>query len=357
MKTELNLTRRQSDKRFRDLIKSMQNNYGIKINMIQTLQNGIGGTHDGMFGDLSIDVGYHPRLTNGVFKKVYDIDFLTVVCALYHEEQHVIQACDKYQNISADEDTIQMAIRKIATETNVKYYYGANRYDNDLSEIDAELHGVVSTYNYVRAEFPDVNADKLICELVNNKSKIGYFVHGEYSSIDEIIDAFSNAYEDAKHATINGYTAYELRKHQDLNNKDDECIRYLQACVRENEDNKDLMAQFNNTSLQSERDLLLASVTCHLHPEINYEKLYLCLTYTELSPENTWDRKLPDAPDSLKILQIDEAGMHTRIEIAKRVHENIERLKFIDHTFTHEEYIQSDNIITHEITKTNEPEL
>ena len=79
-----------------------------------------------------------------------------------------------------------MSMRKLASSENRRYYTGLNRYRNDLSEIDAEMMALANTYDFIQDNFPNADADALMCELVNEKIKIAQI----YSATAELIDVF-----------------------------------------------------------------------------------------------------------------------------------------------------------------------
>lgn len=68
---------------------------------------------------------------------------------------------------------------------------------------------------------------------------------------------------------------------------------------------------------------MLASVTCHLHPELKYEELYPCLSYVELSAENIFDQPLLEHVYNVNIAPISKDGINERIGITRMVHDRI----------------------------------
>lgn len=321
MKNKLNM--RQAQKCIRKLAKNISNKYNIKIESDTNMNAGFGYINDSIEGDYSIHFGNNIQTNGIILKEIDTIDFLNIIRALYHEEQHILQNCQAYLEKQTSDDTILMSLRKVSSITNRKYYKGNNRYNNDLSEIEAEIMAIANTYDYIQKQFPKSNADALICNLVNYKIETSdYFIKGRYNSFDDVIDAFSNHYEEAKSKQISGYIAYVLRPSQDINTEKDECIRYLQACVRENSKNIDLMTQFNSKNEPYQKDLMIASITCKLHPEINYEKIYPCLCNVDLSPQNIFDKDLPDVTEDIKE-EISKEKIDMHIDLTKKIHDKI----------------------------------
>lgn len=331
LKQHLRLNIKDANDRVQIIAQALEQKYGIHVHLDKNIQSGYGENHNGVSGNFNIKVGTSMRLKNGLLNQyVNEIDFLKTICSLYHEEQHIIQSCKKYYDINPTDDDITMATRNLAGERNYRYYMESNRYHNDLSEIEAEAVAISNTYEYIRTQFPKVDADEMICNLINDKAKLTYFIKGHYESFDEILDAFSEHYEDAKQAKVSGYIAYALRPSQDMNPAQDECIKYLQACVRENQDEMELMTKFNSASKQTERDLMVASITCHLHPEIEYERIYPCLQYVDLSPENIFDRSIP-SPNQEFVEKIDKGDIDKRVCMATDINKRIVESEYREH--------------------------
>lgn len=322
----LNLSVESAMERIDDLSNNIHETYKIKIGYDNKLEKNSGVISDYPSGDFSIRINPNIRIEGNIFKKANELDFLNAIRMLYHETHHIIQNCEIYQSRQPNEDIIKMSIHKLASHENRNYYTKLNRYNNDLSEIDAEMNAIVDTYNYIKSKFKHADADSLICDLVNSKSdnpNIDYFIQGHYNSFDNIVDAFIDKYEQAKSAEVSQYIVWRLRPLDEINEKEDECIKYLQACVRENPEEEVLMTQFNSARSIIDRDLLIASITCHLHPEIEYDKIYPCLWCEDLSPENVFGRPLPEPPEGL-IKPLSKEEIQRRIEKANEIYKIIQ---------------------------------
>lgn len=236
-----------------------------------------------------------------------------------------MQLCDEYQDRNPSEETIAMVTRKLATMNNPDYYM--DTYTMDMTEIDAESAAILKTYDYLREEFPKADADGLICDLVNDKAQMNYFIKGHYDSVDEIMDAFSDKFEAIKDMKVNQHIYCIPFPSYDINKIKNESYRYLQACVREEKSNQDLMDEFNSKSKLEDYDLLFASITCHLHPEIEYDKLYPCLSYVELSPENVWNRSLPSNLRELHVEHIPKEDIDYHLEAIQSVRKKSSKMK------------------------------
>lgn len=304
------------------LSRDIQYKYGIRVTTDDKTYASMAFTRVGVDGDLSISIGVNMQTQGHLWnKQVCDVDFLKCICSIYHEEEHIIQNAKKYYELCPTEDIIQMCLHQFAGGNNRKYYTGMERYCNDLSEIDAEAYGLLNTYQFLIDSFPNADANKMICDLVNHKiATSDYFISGHYDNIDDILDAFSNHYEQAKTAPVS-YPVFAFYKNED------ECIRFLQWCMKDNIENQPLIDKFNETANPHEKDLLIASITHHLHPEILYEKIYPCLKDIELAPEEVFGRSLPIPPEGM-VENIDANKIRNRIEIANTIHNNVLSQKY-----------------------------
>lgn len=263
-----------------NLMNTMHKKYNIEIiTKNETKSNVFGYVRNGIVGDFSIFINMETN--NRLFDKVDDIFFLNCICTLYHAQQHIKQTCYLYYENS--DDAVNMAMSQFAYDRNNNYY--VRRYKNDLSEIDAEYIALIDTKEYLENKFPYVNSDKLMCKLVNYKMEANnYPLHGEdeFKTFNDVINAFDKHYEEAKQATID-YNVMSFDKN------DDECIRFLQIYMF-NKDVRPIINKFDSVNNAIEKDILIASITHHLHPEIDYERIYPCLKGIDLSPEKIFSK-------------------------------------------------------------------
>lgn len=289
----------------------LKNHYKIDIHHNNDLCKGTGIISNGAYGDFSIYVNNNIKAVknNGLFKRYADtLDFTNYIRTLFHEEQHIIQSVDiMYRH---DSDAVQMAMKNLACEGNNDYYGSLNnnldyhngstdRYNNNLSEIDAERTGIIKTYEFLKNNITADHAEELICKMVNDKIKHSdYFIKGYFNNISDIKDAFDAKYEKAKFSEII-HLVPRLRPSDVVKQDDDEYVKYLQSIIRDNPMDIKLMEMFWNEKDTFEKDRMVAGIVHHLHPEINYKKLYPCLANEDLSNEAVFGMKLP------KPIQID----------------------------------------------------
>jgi hypothetical protein len=306
----LNLNKNVAKKYISALVKQFFDDRGLHSHLILSNNNNA-ALKDDIVDDLSVEINYCLRSKrNFIFSKVDDTLFLKCISTIYHEEQHLMQSCIDFYSEYPSDDIIQMAIRRLARENNEQYYILRDRYNNDLSEIKAEAMGIYHTYEFLKENFPDKDADKLISDLVNcNISHYTYFISGHYTNIDEILDAFDEQYEKAKTADIEYPDAWK----EPVN---DEAYQYLIWC--KNNNCPVVYYDFIKKHDAVNKDLLMASITCHIHPEIPYERLYPCLLGTDLSSKTIFGYNLPVPPKDM-FIPFDTDKMQNRIELADRI--------------------------------------
>lgn len=282
LENNLNLSIRQTTKYLNNESLRIKQRYGAHIQFDKSRRGDYGKITTGPTGALDIQVGAYMQ-NHGRFpiRTVDDIDFLYTICALYHESQHLYQQSVMCQEANASEKAISIAIKDLAGFRNKNYYTNTSSYRHDIAEIDAELVGITKTYNFLKNNFPDKDADAIICKLVNDKEKVeGYFIHGQFNSYAEIKEAFSDQYEAAKCFQSN----YKIRS---FGANNDECAKYLRTFLR-HPDAQALINEFDTTTDQFEKDKMMAALVLHLHPEIDYERRYRCLQFSDLSLENVF---------------------------------------------------------------------
>ena len=285
------------------LEEEIKSDYGISIkNDDDELPLNSGCVSDGPTGTFNIRVN-QPIRVEGIFQNYANtMDFVNYLRILHHEEQHIIQSTiDLYKTNGCGEanidDKVQMAIKNIAVFGNKDYYNGENhRYNTNLAEINAEYTAILKTYDFLYDNVSPEHAEQLVCDMVNEKSlHSDYFIQGQYDNLDNIAEAFSDQYERAKFSHVS-HMVIRLRPTQQVNPDDDEYIQYLQQTVKDDVKNEWLMKQFWDVTDVDEKDKMVASIVLHIHPEIDYRKLYPCLRLEDLSPETIFGQNIPDVP-------------------------------------------------------------
>lgn len=199
--SNIKITMMQAMYNLRKLEREIQEKYGIEIIDDGNFLKGEGGLANESDGSLNIytnkDISFDNK--HSLVPMYVDMyDFTNYVRMLYHEEQHIIQTENKMY--SHDSDAIQMAMRNLACHGNKNYYNeSTDRYNNNLSEIDAEKASVLKTYDFLKNTMKLYDAEKLVCDMINEKIQHSdYFIKGQFDKLSDIKDAFDKKYEEAK---------------------------------------------------------------------------------------------------------------------------------------------------------------
>lgn len=277
----------------------MANTYQIEIIDNACFPKGFGGVSNSATGNMNVYMNKSLN-THGVLNRYVDnMDFVNYLRVLFHEEQHIKQTCSQLYN-PKDADAIQMAIKNIACQDNDDYYNGQNhRYNTNLAEIDAERAGIIETYKYLKDNVSEEHAESLVCEMVNHRIiNADYFITRPCDSMAEIIEAFNKQYEQAKFAQIE-HMIPRLRQSQQVKQNDDEYVKYLQQIVKDNPENVWLMDMIWQEHDAHEHDKMVAAIVLHLHPEMDYKRIYPCLINEDLSPQTIFGRNIPSIPQTM----------------------------------------------------------
>lgn len=200
-----------------------------------------------------------------------DANFVNVVINMYHEHMHCIQKNQIFRKSDMSDSEKAQTIQELACMDNPEYYIrdGGNYFTN-ASEIQAEQYGILHAYNYLCEKFPDVNSKQCECiilNIVNQKMTNSYFVKQSkpFESLDEVIDAFDNAYTKS-FAEMRNYNF-----NRDINNTKDISKKYILSHPKV----KNLYTAliFNPRA----QDKLVAAINLKFHPEW-YDVYPKCVT-------------------------------------------------------------------------------
>lgn len=133
-------------------------------------------------------------------ENVNDFEFTMALVGLYHEKQHVDHKLKLFHERNIDARCLAVNYYADASSPS---YYDANYWHNPR-EVDAQRTGVMSAYIHCSKLFGEFEANRLICNYVNERIArdsefIGYKDGKPYDNIDDIVDAFDEAFQHAKH--------------------------------------------------------------------------------------------------------------------------------------------------------------
>ena len=247
------------------------------IDKITTLSNDLFAVH-GIYDDINSNVSVHQagsfsdnydyitsvvigvaeivKFKSGFFRSDFidDSDFTNVVLNMYHEYCHCVQTNTLYKSFDLDESDINQLIQDVACVGNHEYYKGAGNYYINAAEIQAEIFGIMNTYQYLCDEFPDL--DKSECEaLVLNVVNNTYFVKSDkpFTSLSDVETAFDEAYD----------KSFETKRiyYVESRNTSDPVKRFMQS----HDDSKDA---YLSVAAPLEQDRCVASINLYLQPKL-----------------------------------------------------------------------------------------
>lgn len=194
---------------------------------------------------------------------VKDNDFVKTLIAFFHEDRHARNVIKGFRDCRDNKkDDYYLAINCLACKDNSEYY--TLNYDNLPYEIDAEQFAIMSTYSFLRNEFPNCNYEQLILNYVNERCENGDYkikpIDGGYKTIKSVNTAFNNVFEESKYIErfFNIQSTDEVSRFLKDNDKWFDITRKIEKMNEFNDDFKDIGLK---------RDEMLSSISLFLHPE------------------------------------------------------------------------------------------
>lgn len=212
----------------------------------------------------------------GYFSPVSDEEFARVVLNTYHEKMHCVQKNVLFRQEYPDSDTARQLLQEIACNASNDYYDGCGNYQINVNEIQAEQYGIMSAYNYLRDEFPEIDAkehERIVLGIVNSKMmdpKADYFVKRvePFKSLQEVEAAFDDAYDESL-----------TKKRMFLMEREPKDP--VKVFMNAHEDAKEM---YYKAPTAVEQNRCIAAIALELHPE--WLEQYPALKDMDLSYEN-----------------------------------------------------------------------
>ena len=206
--------------------------------------------------------------------KISDKVFATIILNMHHEKAHCIQKNKLFRQKHLDPYTVNQLIQEIACMDNHDYYFDNGNYKINANEIQAEYYGIMSTYQYLCDEFPEVDPsdhEHIILDIVNDKMMNStYFVSSPtpFKSLSEVEKAFDDAYDDS----------FTKKRTYMVNSNTHDVVKLF---MREHPEAKEA---YLNADSPLEQNRCIATINLKLHPE--WLKAYPALSDMDLSYEN-----------------------------------------------------------------------
>ena len=268
--------------------------YSNKISCIldDTMSVFVAGSHiadDGQIDDVYIGVSeiFQAKFDFRNRYNVSDSLFVQSVINMYHEQMHCLQRNNLFKQPTVDK---RQLVQEIACRGNYDYYFRDGNYTINANEIQAEQYGIMQAYDYFCSEYDDIDSkyhEKLLVDIVNNKmNSLSYFIknHDDFTSLQEIIDAFDDAYD----------ASFSQKRMYYVNNKDTkDCVKqYMQS----HDDARNVYLSLTDSL---EKDKCVASINLELHPA--WVRQYPALQNIDLSYDKIIRKpyeKLMHSPES-----------------------------------------------------------
>lgn len=260
----LGLNKRDVKWRLSDLSVRLFNPCGVIVDLnsdITVRQAGSFVNDGGCVTNVTIGIAEIEKAKTGIFnhKSIADSDFTNVVLNMYHEYCHCVQKNNLYTSLDLEESDVNQLIQDVACTGNYEYYKDAGNYYINASEIQAEIFGIMNTYQYLCDEFPDLDkseAEALVLDVVNDKVLNNtYFVKSDkpFTSLSDVETAFDEAYD----------KSFETKRiyYVESRNTSDPVKRFMQS----HDDSKEA---YLSAATPLEQDRCVASINLYLQPNL-----------------------------------------------------------------------------------------
>lgn len=190
---------------YKDLQHLSVRRFGIPLILKNDICCSEGGTSVGVSTGKVYDiyVGVGGVILKGIFSRVDEKLFSQTLVNIFHEFQHIEQI-QAFEDMSVASDIKTLAFSSLSTRHNSYYYLSTGNYCHFPHEIDAEKHGFQGAYAYLCEAFPDVPAEeheKLLLSVIEantDGSSLYYIPRRDYQSLDEVYQAFDEAFQKSK---------------------------------------------------------------------------------------------------------------------------------------------------------------
>ena len=151
--------------------------------------------------------------------------FTKVIVAIYHENAHVKQCLDNFQQ--TDDKSKSIALSHFASQGLSEYHN--QTYFHQPNEIQAEYYGVLNGYKQLLKLTKDPElSNQLICKYTNDRydNNVSFLSRNDYIDVKDIFSDFRELFKK------------ECRKHKDFN---------AEECITNSDANKSLLKLIQNT--------------------------------------------------------------------------------------------------------------
>lgn len=149
-----------------------------------------------------MEIGTKDIYNNMSHRQVRNQDFVRAVLALNHENRHVFQNKELFQQKHPDRLTKLMTIQKVIS-TAIPEYYNKTYWDSNLFEIHAERRGISDTVEYFNHNFPEIDVEKELVNIIN--SEHNWYAKRPVTSIEDAYNKLDRQAEKSLTASVQLY--------------------------------------------------------------------------------------------------------------------------------------------------------
>lgn len=235
------------------MISNIKNDYNLDIDIYTDKKRANSSTS--IYKPLYMRISVKDIYDNMTHRQVRNQDFVRTVLALYHENTHVFQNKELFQQEHPDNLTKIMAIQKVIG-TVIPEYYDKTYWESNLFEIHAERRGISDTVEYFNHNFPEIDVEKELVNIINSED----YWYGK-RPVQSLEDAYNKLDKQAEKSLTANVQLYKNSFGLDQNSP------AFQAFYQQTD-----MDSFNEKSADEQRDILLQFVAEYTPSVIRHYK-------------------------------------------------------------------------------------
>lgn len=200
------ISQKEAVRLIENIKQDVSNCTGIPLHKIKIDKHFDGGTTYNQGERITIGTKYlYQNRKNGM---VLDRNLVQTVIIPYHEQRHCMQF-QLFQKSNVSDKIKHMARIDLIKNAIPEYYREVYGYWNNINEIDAERYGVATTYALFKNNFPEIDIETELVNLVKLSQR--WYANTHVNSYDDIIRNLDQAEEASYDAYVHlKYNPYIL---------------------------------------------------------------------------------------------------------------------------------------------------
>lgn len=200
-------------------------------------------------------IGTEDIFNNISHEQVRNQDFVKSVLALHHENIHVYQNQNLFQQKHPNKFDRLMVVQKVIGSV-IPEYYNKTYWTSNLFEIQAEYQGLSDTIDYFKEHFPEIDVEKELVNIINSEKD--WYAKRPITSIE---DAYRKLDKQAEKCLTTNVQLYKSSLGLDKNSP------AFQVFYQQTD-----MDAFNEKSADEQRDILLQFVAEYTPSAVRHYK-------------------------------------------------------------------------------------